>query len=72
MIYFLNILEISSFISDLIKKVFQGLFYLVNFIFDFLNYCIDIFSVLPSNIGSILISVITVSFVIIVYKAIHS
>ena len=43
-----------------------------SFIIEFFDYCVDIFSSLPSNLGAILISVVTISFVVIIYKAIHS
>lgn len=67
-----GITEVTFFITDIIKKVFQGLYYLFSFIIEFFDYCVDIFSSLPSSLGAILISVVTISFVVIIYKVIHS
>lgn len=64
--------EVTSFVTDLIKKVFLGLYYLVNFIFEFFDYCVEIFSSLPYSIGSVLISVVTISIAVVIYKALHS
>ena len=65
--------DVGHFDSEiLIKKVFQGLYYLFSFIIEFFDYCVDIFSSLPSSLDAILISVVTISFVVIIYKAIHS
>lgn len=58
-------------IKDLIINAFIGLKILIEFIFEFLNFIPQIFSALPLNIGSLIISVFTVSFAVIIFKAVN-
>lgn len=62
-----------TFVKTLISLIgdgIRGLYYVVLFLFDLIDYSGNVFRVLPYQISGIIISLFTVSICIIVYKAI--
>ncbi len=59
-------------ILDLLYSVVEGLYSIVSFVLELIETCYDLFSVLPSSVSSMLLSMFTIGFVIVIYKAIKS
>jgi len=66
----MTFVDIMLYIKDLIVGVFNGLYYIIHFIFDLIVYSANIIKVLPNEVSTIMISIFTISFVVVVYKAI--
>lgn len=59
-------------ILDLLYSVVEGLYSIVSFVLELIETCYDLFSVLPSSVSSMLLSMFTIGFVIVIYKSIKS
>lgn len=67
----LEFIKFIATIKDLILNALIGLKILIEFVFEFLNFIPKIFNALPLNIGSLIVSVFTISFAIIIFKAVN-
>ena len=67
----MELIKFITTIKDLIINALIGLKILIEFIYELLNFIPQIFSALPLNIGSLIISVFTVSFAVIIFKAVN-
>lgn len=57
---------------DLLVSIAEGLYSIVTFVLELIQTCYDLFSVLPTQVSSLILSVFTIGFIIIIYKAIKS
>lgn len=65
-------MKFVTLILDLLYSVVKGLYSIVCFVLELIETCYDLFSVLPSSVSSMILSVFTIGFVIIIYKALKS
>lgn len=65
-------MKFVTLILDFLYSVVEGLYSIVCFVLELIETCYDLFSVLPSSVSSMILSVFTIGFVIIIYKALKS
>lgn len=56
----------------LLVSIAEGLYSVVTFVLELIQTCYGLFSVLPTQVSSLILSVFTIGFIIVIYKAIKS